>query len=125
MVAMDAASTPLRWLRGRKGEYGVDRLVRCLRPFGMRLAGNLGHGTPIVEYGYELWAFGDNGGELNLWKLNHWSETVASIPYVEHNLPVDPWTMAYRISHTIKGKPVDWQHRMDAREMDAVYEEEP
>lgn len=63
------------------------------------------------------WLMTDNGGELNLWKVNSDWETMQSVPYTASTVLVDAATMLYRVGQVLFDEPirydVSWAEDLD------------
>jgi hypothetical protein len=60
----------------------------------------------IIDFG-GWWLFHDNGGEINVEKINS-GDIVRSISYTSNRHKVDTMTMAYRLLATMRGDEVDY-----------------
>jgi len=75
---------------------------------GITIVTNLSPRTAIVSYAGEWWIIHDNGGELNIEKINI-PNTLRSIPYTSTSFVMDTMTMVYRTLRVLKGEDIDWQ----------------
>lgn len=72
--------------------------------------------------GHDWWFLNDNGGEINLGKINY--EDSPSVPTTDFRGPLTVETVAYRIAMTIMGRPVDYDFKLD-HEHDGPLNQEP
>lgn len=71
-------------------------MLECLNSFGLAVVGSLLGSTVIRDKTYVLWTVSDNGGELNVERINA-PETLRSVPYTSWRTMLDGATMAYRV----------------------------
>jgi len=60
---------------------------------------------------YELWMLSDNGGELNVERINS-PETLVSIPYEQNRCLVDAGTVGFWVYQALTGEPRDYTERL-------------
>lgn len=70
----------------------------------------------IVTYKHAWYALGENGGEVQVTRLN--TDHDWGIPYTRRvnesfSEPVSPLTLAYRVLRFIKGEPIDWELELE------------
>ena len=83
--------------------------------WGIRKVGTLNDGSLIFERPYQdgsaenyaFYAAGDNGGEVQVWKLNTWTIDTG-IASTSNRFTMTAETMAYRIAQIILGRPIEW-----------------
>ena len=61
---------------------------------------------------YDYWLLTDNGGELNVERINE-PDTMRSIPLDWFGAPLNASTIAYRIACVMDGNELDFAERMD------------
>lgn len=89
-------------------EQATDDFWGILESQGVKIRAQLSPSAAIITYGGWWWLLYDNGGELNLEKLNIPDESVYGIPYTSTLFPMDSVTMAYRVLQALKGQGIDW-----------------
>lgn len=101
----------------------LDDLKPYLPLFGLRVAGEMGGSILVTDSKSNhntVWALCDNGGEINVWKINHW-ETVRSVP-TDHSMSgfqnPDAGTACYRVRCVVDGTEIDYDHRTSSAELD-------
>jgi len=60
---------------------------------------------------YAVWSISDNGGELQVDRVNIDHEP--GVPYTAWSSKLNLCTMAYRIAMRILGEPIEWDLRLD------------
>lgn len=90
------------------------RLLAFLAEQGVKVIGYAG-GCVVVRAGYVWWTLCDNGGEINVEKVNDAVRPV-SIPtygYVRPALTVE--TVGAWVLAVIRGQPIDWRLHIEGR----------
>lgn len=82
-------------------------MLECLGAFGLTVAGSLCGSTVVRDKARVLWSVCDNGGELNVERINA-PETLRSVPYTSWGAMLDGATMAYRVRCVVDGGEVDY-----------------
>ena len=82
-------------------------MLECLNYFGLTVAGSLCGSTVVHDKARALWTVCDNGGELNVERINA-PETLRSVPYTSWRTMLDGATMAYRVRCVVDGGEVDY-----------------
>ncbi len=82
-------------------------MLECLNYFGLTVAGSLCGSTVIRDKARVLWTVCDNGGELNVERINA-PETLRSVAYTSWRTMLDGATMAYRVRCVVDGGEVDY-----------------
>ncbi len=92
----------------------LEYLCAMLEKFwGMRRVGSTNCGSPIVEdatypSGGDWWVISDNGGEINLHRINAPSpEITQSVPYVQFRGPVTIGRLAWFCRCVLKREPIE------------------
>lgn len=100
----------------------LSDLKAFLPLFGLRVAGEMGGSILVTDSKsnhYTVWALCDNGGEINVWKVNHW-ETMRSVA-TSHSVAgfrnPDAGTACYRIRCVVDGTAIDYDRRMPDGEL--------
>ena len=78
----------------------------------VRRVGNIGNAIAVmvVQAGrYDVWTLADNGGEINVEKVNDQS-TLVSVPYMSNGGGVTAEVMAYRIWQVLHGREIEWDY---------------
>jgi hypothetical protein len=105
---------PEAW--GLPADY-ADQLTQALPHFGFRKIGMIGCGTSLWTHSSDMhhtvWQICDNGGELNIMRVNDY-ESLRSIPFTCFRIPLDVFTMAYRLRCAVAGEQIDWEWRFPA-----------
>jgi hypothetical protein len=57
-----------------------------------------------------FWFITDNGGELNVERVNH-ADTLRSVPCTYFSMALDGSTMAYRVAMVLRGDEIDYEYR--------------
>lgn len=97
---------------GYKGDTDLGaKVLGILAGEGFRPVGNMGERTVIVQdAGYVMWALCDNGGEVNVERINS-GELPVSVQFL-HSVPLrraaGPWTLASRLAHALRGEAIDY-----------------
>lgn len=68
-------------------------------------------GMAFVSYKGVIYSLADNGGEINVERVN-W-EFSGAAPMYWHDELLNPETMMYRVLALMKGDEVDWQLRLE------------
>lgn len=103
--------------RGRPSEDDDGRakvfadMLACFAAYNIRVVGMTLGGSLLVRNArhpdYDTWSICDNGGELNVEKVNDMA-SMRSLPYVAWGCMLDGATMAYRVRRVIDGEPIDY-----------------
>lgn len=93
-------------------------MLECLGAFGLTVAGSLCGSTVIRDKAYALWTVCDNGGELNVERINA-PETLRSVPYTSWGAMLDGATMAYRVRCVVDDCEIEYD-RSFAEEADIL-----
>lgn len=84
-------------------------MLACFGAYNLRVVGMM-NGSLLVRNArhpdYDTWSICDNGGELNVEKVNDMA-SLRSLPYVAWGSMVDGGTMAYRVRCVLDGAPID------------------
>jgi hypothetical protein len=119
--AMDTAAA-VSVLLGTRGtsdraqrERVFSELVRCFWAFNVAIVGQM-RGALLIQnanwpYG-DVWAIGDNGGELNMERINSGQDSL-DVPYLWWSMPLDGGTVAHRVRCVLDGKPIDYDYKVD------------
>ncbi len=86
------------------------RFLARLEEQGCRKIADLSGGV-IVEFHKDWYTLVDNGGELNIEKIN-FGNSIRSIPYY-HTPPITIGTMVYRVLAAMRGEEVDYNLAVD------------
>ena len=101
--------------RGRSSDDGRDKvfadMLACFGAYNLRVVGMTLGGSLLVRStrhpDYDTWSICDNGGELNVEKVNDMA-SMRSLPYVARGSMVDGGTMAYRVRCALDVSPIDY-----------------
>ena len=96
-----------------------EQMVACLGAFGVRIKGHLGDGSlivcPSIKNGYEFWIVCDNGGELNVERIND-HDSLRSVPYDGRHGMAHGATMAYRVNKVFHDEAIDYAYSLAEEE---------
>ncbi len=93
-------------------------MLDCCKAFGLTVVGSLGGSAVIRDKARVLWTVCDNGGELNVERVND-AETMRSVPYAAWGGMLDGATMAYRVRCVVDDDAVDYS-RSYAEDVDIL-----
>ena len=96
-------------------------MLACFAAFGVVVVGKLGESLVLDRQHldgprsgsrvHDLWTVCDNGGELNVARIND-SDSLRSIPYTSFGEVLDGATMAHRVRVVLDGEDINWSRRM-------------
>ena len=81
-------------------------MLAFLQKSGVRIVGTM-KGAVLVEYGAVVWFLNDNGGEINMGRVND-SADCLNAPYTAGGHTLAGATVGYRVLCLMAGLPVDW-----------------
>jgi hypothetical protein len=96
------------WMREQRAAMWRT-MLECFGAFGLMVRGNIGAATVIdARHSNEgdWWLVTDNGGELNVYRINH--DTGRSVPCTAFRSMLDGGTMAYRVRCVVDDDAVDY-----------------
>ncbi|MGE0456440.1 MAG: hypothetical protein AB7I13_00175 [Vicinamibacterales bacterium] len=83
---------------------------------GSRVVGSVPGGVLVqrgISSGFDFWLITDNGGELNVERVNEPS-TLRSVPFHQHGVAVNAVTLATWIFQAMCGDQIDWSDLHDS-----------
>ncbi len=89
-------------------EITSKNFLALLRGQGIATVCDVSQKTTIIEHLGEWWTVSDNGGELNIEKVNH-PESLRSVGYESNLIEMDTMTMVYRVLRVLKGQEIDYR----------------
>jgi hypothetical protein len=104
-------NNPEAW--GVAKDFG-KKVLKELDKLGVRTTIVGTTGASVIETNYAYFLLSDNGGEVNLNKVNS-GDQIHSIPYTIFRTPISPATLAWRIVQKIEGKTdgeIDWEKQL-------------
>ena len=93
-------------------------MLESLWAFGLTVAGSLCGMTLVRDKARILWTICDNGGELNVERVNA-PETMRSVAYTSWRVMLDGATMAYRVRCVVDGDEIEYD-RSFAEDVDVL-----
>ena len=81
-------------------------MLAFLQKSGVRIVGTM-RGTVLVERADAVWFLNDNGGEINMGRVND-SADCLNAPYTASGHTLSGATVGYRVLCILDNEPIDW-----------------
>ncbi len=93
-------------------EQATKQFFNLLKAQEVNFVSDVTKKTSIIEWKGDWYCIHDNGGELNIEKIN-FDETLQSIPYESNLITIDTLTMVYRVLRYLNNEPIDYKFSAD------------